>query len=201
MDVLNLHSDSEMSMRRDLTQDLFKMLDALRAEVERPASFMGLSIGYNKYDLAEKIDKIRASMPREFRDAASIAREAERMTTEAKQEAEAMLTEAHREAQRIGREATLEAERTLEQARLMHDQLVSEHEVLRVASHQSVEIKQAAERESRQLRRESDRYAHGVLSKLEGEVGKILATVERGRQSLAVETVAAVEPERERARV
>lgn len=182
-------------MRRDLTADIFKMLDTLRAELERPTTFMGLTLRYDKEEAVTQVDKIRASMPREFKDAASLARETERMVSEAQSDAVLMVDEAKAEAKKILEEAQAEAERIVEAAKLQHEQLVSESEVLKVARAQSEEHKQSVERECRELRRQADHYAYDVLSKLEKAVGRVHQTVERGRAELEQS-----EPAREKAR-
>ena len=187
-------------MRRDLTTDVFKQLDVLRAELEKPKAFMGLAIGYNQEECVTQVDKIRAGMPREFKDAASIARETERMVYEAQSDAVVMVDEAKAEAHRLVTEAQSEADRVVEAARLTHDQLVSESEVLKVAKAQSEEYKASVERECRDLRRQADHYAYDVLSKLERAIGKVHQTVERGRAELEQPDSVVVQV-REKARV
>lgn len=175
-------------MRRDLTQDLFKLLDDLRAEIVRPATFMGIALGYQKDELALKVDKIRASVPREFRDAASVARESERYLDDAKIESDAILADARAQAEKLLNQANEEAERLVEQARLQQAQLVSESEVLKIARSQADEHKGSIEKECRDMRREADRYALDVLTKLERGVSRVLSSVERGRQELDTES-------------
>lgn len=173
-----------MSHRVDPTIDVLRLLDSLRALAERPKTFAGLALGYDKDEFTMQIEKIKATLPREVRDAASIARETERILEVAKEDADRSQDQAKAQADRIIAEAKEEAERIASQARLQQEQMVSDSEILKLAKAQAEEVRQSAEREASQMRRGADRYAHDVLSNLESAVGRILAQVERGRAEL-----------------
>jgi len=189
-----------MSIRKDYTIDVLRLLDGLKQQVEAPRSMMGLTFGYNKENLVMQIEKIRASMPREVKDAATVARESERIIESAREEADTMSDQMRREAERILAEARAEAERLLEQARLQQEQMISESEVLKLSKAQSEEIRNAAERDSQAMRRGADRYALDTLNNLETVVGRVLSAVERGKAELESQDQNPV-PQRERIRV
>lgn len=186
-----------MAVRKDYTIDVLRLLDNLRALAEEPRTFLGLSVGYNPNEMVMQIEKIRASLPKEVKDASTLARETERIVEEAHDEANRAREQSKRDAAQLMDEAKAEAERILEQARLQQAQMIAESEVLKLAKAQSQEIRNAAERDSQQMKRGADRYAHDVLSNLESVVGRVLTTIERGKAEIVVSEGAAT-PTRER---
>lgn len=175
-----------MSNRLDSTHDIVRMLENLKQQVYKPkrVPILGITFGYDADNLSMAIDKVRASLPKEVRDAAGIAREAERILESARDEAANAVDTARAQADRILEEARAEAERTREQARIQSEQLVADSEVLKIAQAQAEQIRSFAEKESLQLRRGAERYSHDVLAKLESSVARLLTEVERGRAAL-----------------
>ncbi len=176
-----------MAIKRDYTLDVLRILDQLKdVAVDKPRKlhFVPITLGYDPEEVYMLIEKVRASLPRELKDAATVNRESERIIESANEDARAEVEQAKREAERLVSESKQEAARLLEQARLQQEQLLSESEVLKLAKAQSEEMRNATERDCQQMRRGADRYAHDVLSKIEGTVGKLLATVERGKAEL-----------------
>ncbi len=154
--------------------------------VEQPKTVMGaFTWGLNKEEIAMQIAKIRASLPTELKQAASLTRESEKIISNAKEEATLTVERAKKEAEHILNETKKEAERMLLQARDNQKKLIDESEVLKHANELSEEIKNAAERESFQMRRGADNYAYDVLTQIESTVGKILNVVERSKTELA----------------
>jgi len=112
------------------------------------------------------LNRLRASLPEELKQASRIAKESDRI-----------LAEAHEQAGRILAEAQ-------EQAAL----LVCNDEISKQAVKQSEEILQRAREEADNTRREVNDYAKRVLVNLEGYTSKLLATIERGRRRLEQES-------------
>ena len=92
-------------------------------------------------------------------------------------EAEAVLRRAQDEARRIVLEAEDHARCALEDGTLA-----------RAAEQQLQQIREQAVREADETRRGADLYAMTVLERLEREVGRILATVQRGKTVLSERT-------------
>ena len=92
-------------------------------------------------------------------------------------EAETVLRRAQDEARRIVLEAEDHARRALEDGTLA-----------RAAEQQLQQIREQAVREADETRRGADLYAMTVLERLEREVGRILATVQRGKTVLSERT-------------
>lgn len=192
-----------MSMRLEPTSDVVRMLENLKQQVYKPkrVPILGITFGYDADNLSMAIDKVRASLPREMRDAAGITREAERLLETARDEAASILDTARAQADRLLEEARAEAERTREQARIQGEQLVAESEVLKIAQAQAEQIRSFAEKESVQLRRGAERYSYDVLAKLETTVARLLTEVERGRMALEPKQEPVQAEEREAASV
>lgn len=92
-------------------------------------------------------------------------------------EAETVLRRAQDEARRIVLEAEDHARRAIEDGTLA-----------RAAEQQLQQIREQAVREADETRRGADLYAMTVLERLEREVGRILATVQRGKTVLSERT-------------
>ncbi len=92
-------------------------------------------------------------------------------------EAEAVLRRAQDEARKIVLEAEDHARRALEDGTLA-----------RAAEQQLQQIREQAVREADETRRGADMYAMTVLERLEREVARILATVQRGKAVLSERT-------------
>lgn len=187
--------------------DILRMLEQLNdMAVEKPKTRLGLTVGLNKDEIAMQIAKIRASLPQELKQAVAKVRESERIVDSAKEDAGVVLANARKEAERLLSEAKKEADRIVEQTRLQQERMVSESEVLKLAKTQGEEIRNSAERDSTIMRRGAEKYAYDVLVQLEGVVGKVATTIEKGKQDLervpdrTPEPVAAVR-EREKVRL
>ena len=165
--------------------DILRMLEQLNdLAVEQPKTRFGLTIGLNKDEIAMQIAKIRASLPQELKQAVAKVRESERIVDTAKEDAGVVLENARKESERVLAEAKKEAERILEQGRLQQERMVAESEILKLAKSQGEEIRNAAERDSTLMRRGAEKYAYDVLVQLEGVVGKVVTTIEKGKQDL-----------------
>ncbi|RYG47601.1 hypothetical protein EON79_06870, partial [bacterium] len=166
--------------------DILRLLDQLhQLAVDQPKGFMGVYWGLDTEETSMLIHKIRASLPTELKQAANTARESERILESAKEDANSSMQKAQKDAEAILAEARLEADRIAEQARLEQQRLLAESEILKLAKAQSEEIRNQADRDAVQLRRGAEKYAHDVLSQLEGVVGKVMTTIERSKTEIA----------------
>lgn len=172
-----------MSIRPDTTTDVLNLIDGLRKQVEKGRG-IGNCAFLNRDNFVFQLEKIKASVPREMKDAANVTRESERIISAAEEEASEGLEKARRQAEEIVAAANEKANLILEQARLQQMEMISDSTVLRLANSQAEETRSCAEKESRELRRGADKYAHDVLSNLEDVVGRVLTTVEKGRREL-----------------
>jgi cell division septum initiation protein DivIVA len=183
--------------------DILRLLDQLHdLAVDSPKSMGPLVWGLNKDEISMQIAKVRASLPNEVKAAAATVRETDRIVESAKEDATLTVENARKESDRIIAEARQEAERLLEQAKLQQQQMLSESEILKLSKAQSEEIRNSADREAAGMRRGAEKYAYDVLTQLEGVVGKVATTIERGKREMErPETPAPIAAVRERARV
>jgi hypothetical protein len=181
--------------------DILRLLDELSdLTVERPKTFGPVTFGLNKEDIAMQIAKVRASLPNELKAAVATVRESDRIVETAREDANMTLDNAKKEAERIAVEARSEAERIVDQAKLQQERMLAESEILKLAKAQSEEIRNAADRDAMQMRRGAEKYAVDVLGQLEGVVGKVMTTIERGKQEMTRPEPAILQ-QREKARV
>ncbi|MCE5203266.1 MAG: ATPase [Coriobacteriales bacterium] len=110
----------------------------------------------------EIIDEIRANFPDELKQARWIVKERQEM-----------LEEAEKEANRI-----------LEEARDRAAAIASEQEIVRLAEQQAAEILDTARAKEREIRLGAEDYADEMLANLEVNLGKLLTSVQRGRDRL-----------------
>lgn len=165
--------------------DVLRILDDLNTlVVDKPRHLGPLTWGLNKDEITMQITKIRASLPNEVKAAAATVRDAEQILNRAKEDANKTIENSQKEADRILAEARKEAERMIDQARIQQERMIDDSEILKLSKAQSEEVRNAAEREATQMRRGAEQYAHDVLGQLEGVVGKVMTTIERGKQEM-----------------
>ncbi len=110
----------------------------------------------------EIIDEIRAQFPDELKQARWIVKERQEMLEEAEKE----------------------ANRVLEEARDRAKTLASEQEVVKLAEQQRAEILDDARNREREIRLGAEDYADEMMANLEVNLGKLLTSVQRGRDRL-----------------
>lgn len=181
--------------------DILRLLDQLHElAVDSPKSVGPIVWGLNKDEISMQIAKVRASLPNDVKAAAATVRETDRIVETANQDASMTMENARKEAARIVSEAKVEGERLLEQAKLQQQQMVSESEILKLSKAQSEEIRNSADREAVSMRRGAEKYALDVLTQLEGVVGKVATTIERGKREMERPEPVAAGVVREKAR-
>lgn len=165
--------------------DILRLLDQLHElAVDSPKTLGPIVWGLNKDEISMQIAKVRASLPNEVKAAAATVRESDRIVETAREDATLTLDGAKKEAERVVQEAHAEAQRILEQAKLQQVQMVGESEILKLSKVQSEEIRNSADRDAVAMRRGAEKYALDVLTQLEGVVGKVATTIERGKKEM-----------------
>lgn len=166
--------------------DILRLLDDLHdMTVDRPRYFGRIAFGISPDDVSMQIAKVRASLPTELKAAVATVRESDRIVENAREDATMTLESARKEADRIVAEARLESERLIEQAKLQQQSMVHESEILKLSKAQAEEIRNEAERFSFDTRRGADKYAFDVLTKLEAVMGKVMTTIDLGKQEMS----------------
>ncbi|MBM3258174.1 MAG: hypothetical protein FJY99_00320 [Candidatus Sericytochromatia bacterium] len=111
------------------------------------------------YDLLEELE---GSLPGEFEKARDLLGRQQQILDEAEQQAVGIVAEARRQAQT----------------------LVQEHEIVRAALDEATRLRAAADADLASQQDGADRYADEVLGSMEDRLGRVLATVQAGRQHL-----------------
>jgi cell division septum initiation protein DivIVA len=181
--------------------DILRLLEELNALIDGAPSFGPITWGLNRDEISMQIAKIRASLPQELKVAVSTVRESERIIDTAREDATTTLANARKESERILADAKNEGQRVLDEAKLQQERMVAESEILKLSKAQSEEIRNAADRDAVQMRRGAEKYAYDVLSQLEGVVGKVMTTIERGKHEIQRNDVPVAAQPREKARV
>lgn len=183
--------------------DILKLLDELHdLTVVQPRSFGPLFWGINRDEISIQIAKVRASLPTELKQAVQTVRETERIVGAAKEDASMTLEGARKEAERILSEANLEAQRILDQTKIQQERMLSESEILRISKAQAEEIRNSADRDALHTRRGAENYAFEVLGQLEGIVGKVMTSIDKGKAEIRPDANSGAQPAlRERIRV
>ncbi|NLC39162.1 MAG: ATPase [Clostridia bacterium] len=143
--------------------DIFEMLDELEEIIETGSKIplTGIVV-VDAEELLDCLDQIRSVLPEEIRQARWVAKERERM-----------LSEAEKEAQLI-----------LEKAKERVEQLADESEIARVAKEKAEEIINKAQDLGMEIREGSNIYADQLLDQLEKSLDKALASIREGREEL-----------------
>jgi cell division septum initiation protein DivIVA len=173
-----------MAIKKDYSVDVVRLIEKLTEELHNAKAMGRMAIFVDRDNLVMQLRKISASMPKEIKDAANVARESEKVLDKAKSEAEMSLDQAKRESERMLSEAKREAERMVEQARLQQEAMINDSEILKLSKAQSEEIRSQAERDARSMRIGAEEYAYEIMNKLENSVGRVLASVEQGKSAL-----------------
>ncbi len=182
--------------------DILRLLEELQQQVlEKPKRLGPLWWGIDEDEISMQISKIRASLPTELKAAVATVRESERIVEGAREDATLALENAQKEGERVLVESRREAERIVEQAKLQQERMVAESEILKLSKAQSEEIRSAADREAHQMRRGAEKYAYDVLVQLENVVGKVMTTIDRGKQEVRPVETPAQTAARDKARV
>lgn len=116
----------------------------------------------DEQEFLELVDQLRVAVPEEVRHAKRVSQDRERVLTQARVEADKVLTSAQEQAL----------------------QLVRENEIVRAAQQQAQEILSTATAEAQRLRADADSYVLSVLEGLENDLGRLLATVKKGKSVL-----------------
>lgn len=130
---------------------------------QRPRIPLTGKIMFDEDDLYGFVDHLRRAVPAEIKRAMEVLAERDRIIQSGETEAENMVAEARQYVER----------------------LTDESVVLRQAEEEAARIVALAKDESDSLRQDADKYAQGMLEKLEGILTEAILQVRQGQQLLA----------------
>jgi len=143
--------------------EVIKILDEMEALIDSGSRIPLLGrVLVDAETLLDYMDRIRASIPDEIRQAKFVNMEKEKTLQEARQRADKMLEEADNQARKL-----VEDNQIVKQAQIQAEDMIHQ------AKQTSVEIKQGAKA-----------YANDLLHQLEINLEKALYTIKKGREEL-----------------
>ncbi|MCC6485115.1 MAG: hypothetical protein IT209_09750 [Armatimonadetes bacterium] len=163
--------------------DIIKLLDRLEQLVEDSMQIFGRAMWVNADEFFVYTNKIRAFLPEDLKRANRMSRDSEKLLEETKDEVRQTMDSVRQE-----------ADRYLQDARERAQQMVSQSEVTRQANAEALRVVEAAEKRAAEIRFGADQYAKEVLASLDAFLGRIMGTIDRGRQKLDHKDVRAVKP-------
>lgn len=143
--------------------DVFKLLDEMENLVDSGSRIPVIGkVLIDAEQLFDYMDRIRAMLPEEIRQAKFVNLEKEKMLKEAQQQVDRMMEEAQKRAAKM-----ISDDQIVKQAQIEADDMIQQ------AKNTSVELKQGAKS-----------YANDLLHQIELNLEKALYTVKKGREEL-----------------
>lgn len=158
-------------MSTDAVVELIDQLEELVSSGRRlPFS---ASIVVNEDEVLDLVDRVRVALPDDLVQSRHLLEDRQRIVATAEQEAEAVLAAAEAEGRRLVAEAEERA-----------SALTAESEIIAQANRRAEAVVAEAETQAAVIREEADVYARNVMQQLEGHLGRALATVQKGIETL-----------------
>ncbi|WP_433216247.1 hypothetical protein ACQP00_07410 [Dactylosporangium sp. CS-047395] len=144
--------------------DPLESIDQIIALVEgaRSAPMSRSNFVFDRADMINLLDQLRADLPGELRRASALLDERDKIVDAGRREAERIIAEAEAE----------------------HTRLVSINEIVVSAEHESSRMINEARAETQRLRDEVDDYVDTALANFEQFLTRSLASIERGRDKM-----------------
>ena len=144
--------------------DPLESIDQIIALVEgaRSAPMSRSNFVFDRADMINLLDQLRADLPGELRRATALLEERDKIIDAGRREAERIIAEAESE----------------------HTRLVSINEIVVSAEHEASRMINEARAETQRLRDEVDDYVDTALANFEQFLTRSLASIERGRDKM-----------------
>ncbi|GAA3284885.1 MULTISPECIES: hypothetical protein [Dactylosporangium] len=158
--------------------DPLESIDQIIAMVEgaRSAPMSRSNFVFDRADMINLLDQLRADLPGELRRASALLDERDKIVDAGRREAERIIAEAEAE----------------------HTRLVSINEIVVSAEHEASRMMQEARAETQRLRDEVDDYVDTALANFEQFLTRSLASIERGRDKMhALREIGSFNPSQE----
>lgn len=144
--------------------DPLESIDQIIAMVEgaRSAPMSRSNFVFDRAEMINLLDQLRADLPGELRRATALLEERDKIVEAGRREAERIIAEAEAE----------------------HTRLVSINEIVVSAEHEAARMINEARAETQRLRDEVDDYVDTALANFEQFLTRSLASIERGRDKM-----------------
>jgi len=160
--------------------EAYRLLDELEAELEECARIpLTNKIVIQDEAIFKYIDRLRASLPEDIRQAQWIKKER----------------------QRILDDAELEAQKIIQNAKDKVKELANESEIQKIAEQNSQEILKKAKLQAQEITQGAFNYADDVMAQIQNQLEKHLSVLKEGRQQIkqAIHSKQTEKPSRENA--
>jgi len=143
--------------------DVMKLMDEMETIIDSGSRIPLLGkVLIDAEALLEYMDRIRASLPEEIKQAKFVNMEREKVLQDAQRRADKMLEEAENQARKI----------------------ISEDQIMKQAQIEAEELLQQARKTSNEIKQGARVYANDMLHQLEINLEKALYTIKKGREEL-----------------
>ncbi|NMA02888.1 MAG: ATPase [Clostridia bacterium] len=143
--------------------ELYRILDEFEAEIEESAKIpMTNKVIISEDILFKYIDKLRADLPEDIRQAQWIKKERQRILSDAEEEAQKIIQEAQKKVA----------------------DLVDQTEVYKMAEKKGAELLQTSQAQSEEIIQGAFDYADEIMFRLEEQLEKNLTLIKKGREEL-----------------
>ncbi|MCM4076675.1 MULTISPECIES: hypothetical protein [Paractinoplanes] len=141
----------------DRIDEIIELVQESRSVPMSRTNFM-----YDRNEMIERLEDLRAELPSELRKAAAVLDERDRIIEAGRREADRIISEGETE----------------------HARLVSVNEITVSSEHEGARIVAEARTEAQRLRDEVDDYVDTALANFEQFLTRALASIERGRDKM-----------------
>jgi cell division septum initiation protein DivIVA len=152
--------------------DTLELIDQIEELIEKSRQLFSTAF-VNIDDFYNLTNKVRSSLPEDVKSAARITRDADQIVGNAREQGQQIVDQAKADCARIIEDSKAEAARMVESS-----------EIKRLATVQAKDIVASAEEAARATKAGADEYAREVLGDLESFVGRVMTTIQRGREKL-----------------
>ena len=156
---------------------IYKHLDLLEHLIDDAVGIYKFKL-INADEFLDILDKARARLPEELREAAEVLQQREELMAEAQRRAEQIVVTARRQSEQMLHESELLRAVQAEVERIRH-QVVSEVEQMRrEALAEAERIRLQAEEDGSRIREGADGYAENVLSRIDADLNQLAQHVQ-----------------------
>jgi vacuolar-type H+-ATPase subunit H len=156
---------------------IYKHLDLLEHLIDDAAGVYKFKL-INADQFLDVLDKSRARLPEELREASEVLGQRDEIVSEAQRRAEQIISIARRQAETMVHESELLKAVQAEVERIRRQVVAEVEQMRREAMAEAERIKQEAEEDARRTREGADHYADSLLQKIDTDInslGQLLA--------------------------
>ncbi|MDZ4835004.1 MAG: hypothetical protein SGJ27_14610 [Candidatus Melainabacteria bacterium] len=159
---------------------IYKHMDLLEHLIEDAAGVYKFKF-INADDFLDVLDKARARLPEELREAAEVLQQRDQITTEAHRRSESVVQQARRQAEMMLQESELLKAVQAEVERIRKQVVTEIEQMRREALAEAERIRVEAEEDATRIRDGADHYAESVLTRVETDLQSVAQHVQESQ--------------------